>query len=102
MTLRAIRSPPAALLLSDAGGLNRWLRPEYQAPDRAAHDVARQQEIELETARAAAKTAVLPEKQSWPATLAARVGAVQKALPATGRDPEALRALFAMGSGDEY
>jgi hypothetical protein len=66
----------------EAGGLVRWLRPEYQAPDEVA-DTGTQGELSL--AADDTPAVVVAEQRKWPKSLPEQVGMVREILADTGR-----------------
>ncbi|MAS93964.1 MAG: SAM-dependent methyltransferase [Verrucomicrobiales bacterium] len=75
-------------------GLVRWLRPEFQAPEENGLPKEKQEEIEFQAEKAAAKPKIKVEKQKWPTALPEQVAAIQKLLPALGPDAKALSEAF--------
>jgi hypothetical protein len=66
----------------EAGGLVRWLRPEYQAPDEVA-DTGTQGELALASDEGPA--VIVAEQRKWPKALPEQVGMVRKILAEADR-----------------
>ena len=81
-------------------GLIRWLRPDYQNPQKPAgansdgHRPPLQGELDGTETPKTAKAEKPAATLAWPATLPAQVAAIQKLIAAHGQDPEALSARF--------
>ncbi len=83
VALNAVRAAEEAAATRGAGGLIRWLRPAYQAPQAAA-PAAAQAEFAIEAAEPD-ETAAVSTLRAWPAGMAEQAAAVRAALAGFGR-----------------